>query len=127
AARAQIEVDVTQGALQPLPIAIPAMTGAPVGADISRVISGNLDRSGLFRPLDPASFIEKDLNIAVQPRFADWKLINAQALVNGHVTVEDGGRLRVDFRLWDVYSEQQLLGLQFTSTPENWRRVAHKI
>ncbi|HYD46200.1 MAG TPA: Tol-Pal system beta propeller repeat protein TolB [Phenylobacterium sp.] len=126
-ARAQIEVDVTQGALQPLPIAIPPMTGASVGDDISRVISGNLDRSGLFRPLDPNSFIEKDLNIAVQPRFADWKLINAQALVNGHVTVEEGGRLRVDFRLWDVYSEQQLLGLQFTSTPENWRRVAHKI
>lgn len=127
AARAQIEVDVNQGALQPLPIAVPAMTGAAVGDDISRVINGNLERSGLFRPLNQASFIEKDLNIAVQPRFADWKLINAQALVNGQVTVEPGGRLRVDFRLWDVYSEQQLLGLQFTSTPENWRRIAHKI
>ena len=63
---------------------------------------------------------------AVQPRFGDWKTINAQALVNGQVTVE-GGKLRVDFRLWDVFAEQQLLGLQFTSSPENWRRVAHKI
>ena len=90
------------------------------------MISANLQRSGLFRPLDPASFIEKDLNAAVQPRFPDWKQINAQALVNGTVTVE-GGRLKVDFRLWDVFAEQQLLGLQFTSSPENWRRVAHKI
>ncbi|HVI32250.1 Tol-Pal system beta propeller repeat protein TolB [Phenylobacterium sp.] len=126
AARAEIEVNVNRGDVQPLPVAIPAFGGGQVGGDIAGVISGNLQRSGLFRPLDPASFIERDLTAAVQPRFADWKQINAQALVNGQVTVE-GGRLRVDFRLWDVFAEQQLLGLQFTSSPENWRRVAHKI
>src|SRR5690606_1903014 len=59
--------------------------------------------------------------------FADWKTVGSQALLNGQVTVDPGGQLRVDFRLWDVLSEQQLLGLQFTSTPDNWRRVAHKI
>lgn len=126
AARAEIEVNVNRGDVQPLPVAIPAFGGGQVGSDIAGVISGNLQRSGLFRPLDPASFLERDLTAAVQPRFADWKQINAQALVNGQVTVE-GGRLRVDFRLWDVFAEQQLLGLQFTSSPENWRRVAHKI
>ena len=124
-AQAQIEIDVNKGDVQPLPIAIPAFGGTR-GADIAQVITGNLERSGLFAPINPAAFIEKGLDVAVQPRFPDWKAINAQALVNGQVTVE-GGRLRVDFRLWDVYSEQQLLGLQFTSTPENWRRVAHKI
>lgn len=125
-ARAEIEVNVNRGDVQPLPIAIPAFGGGQVGADISQVIGANLQRSGLFRPLDAATFIEKDLTTAVQPRFPDWKQINAQALVNGQVTVQ-GGRLVVDFRLWDVFSEQQLLGLQFTSSPENWRRVAHKI
>jgi TolB protein len=126
AARAEIEVNVNRGDVQPLPIAVPAFGGAPAGTDISGVISANLQRSGLFRPLDPASFVERDLNTAVQPRFPAWKQINAQALVNGQVTVV-GGRLQVDFRLWDVFAEQQLLGLQFTSSPENWRRVAHKI
>jgi TolB protein len=125
-ARAEIEVDVNRGDAQPLPIAIPAMSGGAVGADIAKVISANLERSGLFKPLDPNAFIEHDINVNVQPRFPDWKSINAQALVNGQVTVE-GGRLRVDFRLWDVFSEQQLLGLQFSASPENWRRVAHKI
>ncbi|MGA0606438.1 Tol-Pal system beta propeller repeat protein TolB [Phenylobacterium sp. VNQ135] len=125
AARAEIEVNVNRGDVQPLPIAVPAF-GGQQGADIAQVISANLQRSGLFRPLDPAGFVERDINIAVQPQFASWKQISAQALVNGQVTVE-GGRLRVDFRLWDVYAEQQLLGLQFTSSPENWRRVAHKI
>lgn len=124
-AAAQIEIDVNKGEVQPLPIAIPAFGGTR-GADIAQVITGNLERSGLFAPIGQQAYIEKGLNVAVQPRFPDWKAINAQALVNGQVTVE-GGRLRVDFRLWDIYSEQQLLGLQFTSTPENWRRVAHKI
>jgi TolB protein len=125
-ARAEIEVNVNRGDVQPLPIAVPAFAGGPVGAEIAQVISANLERSGLFRPIDPAAFIEKDLTAAVQPNFPSWKQINAQALVNGQVTVQDG-KLVVDFRLWDVFSEKQLLGLQFTSSPENWRRVAHKI
>ncbi len=126
AARAEIEVNVNRGDVQPLPIAIPAFAGGQTGADISGVIAANLQRSGLFRPLDPASFIEKDLNTAVQPAFASWKQINAQALVNGQVNVV-GGRLQVDFRLWDVFAEQQLLGLQLAASPENWRRIAHKV
>ena len=126
AARAEIEVNVNRGDVQPLPIAVPAFGGGQVGADIAQVIGANLQRSGLFRSLDPSTFVEKDLTAAVQPNFANWKQINAQALVNGQVTVQDG-RLVVDFRLWDVFSEQQLLGLQFTASPENWRRVAHKI
>ena len=125
-ARAEIEVNVNRGDVQPLPIAIPAFGGGATGAEIAKVIGANLQRSGLFRPLDPATFIEKDLNAAIQPRFPDWKQINAQALVNGQIRVLDG-RLVVDFRLWDVFSEQQLLGLQFTASPENWRRIAHKI
>lgn len=129
-ARADIVVNVNQGVTQPLPISIPAFNAPAsntVGGDISRVVTGDLQRSGLFKPLDPNSFLERTLDVNVQPRFADWKTIGSQALVNGQVTVDADGRLRVDFRLWDIASEQQLLGLQFTSTPENWRRVAHKI
>ena len=127
-ARADIVVNVNQGVTQPLPIAVPAFVAAnTVGADISRVVTGDLQRSGLFKPLDPNSFLEHNLDVNVQPRFSDWKTIGSQALVNGQVTVDPDGRLHVDFRLWDIASEQQLLGSRFTSTPENWRRVAHKI
>jgi len=126
-ARAQTEVEISQGAVQPLPIAIPAFSGGQVGADIVKVISANLDRSGLFRPLDASAFPEQAIDVNIQPRFDAWKTTGAQALLNGQATVDPDGRLRVDFRLWDVGSQQQLLGLQFTSTPDNWRRVAHKI
>ena len=127
-AHAQLELDVTKGVIQPLPIAIPPFTSANgLGADIARVINANLERSGLFRPLDPASFVEKNLDVGGLPRFEDWKVIGAQALVNGQVTVDANGRLQVGFRLWDVFAGAQLQGQQYTVTPENWRRVAHKI
>jgi TolB protein len=131
AAHAQLVIDINKANLQPLPIAIPALNAPAsntVGGDISHVVSDDLQRSGLFRPLDPNSFLERNLDVNVQPRFSDWKTIGAQALVNGQVTVDADGRLHVDFRLWDVVSEQPLgQGVQFTTTPENWRRVAHKI
>ncbi len=125
-AAAQIEVDINQGNLKPVPIAIPAFSGGR-GGDIAGVISANLEQSGLFAPVNPAAFPERNLDIAIQPNFEAWKTIDTQVLVNGQVTTEGDGRLRVDFRLWDIGSGTQLLGLQFTSTPENWRRVAHKI
>ncbi|MGZ3366834.1 MAG: Tol-Pal system beta propeller repeat protein TolB [Caulobacteraceae bacterium] len=135
AAHAQLVIDINKANLQPVPIAIPALnapSGNAVGADIARVVSGDLQRSGLFRPLDPNSFIERNLDVNVQPRFEDWKTIGAQVLINGQVTVDADGRLHVDFRLWNIFlnqdlKDQQMLGLQFTTTPENWRRVAHKI
>lgn len=126
-ARAQTEVDINQGNVQPLPIAIPDFGGPPIGADVSRVLSADLERSGLFRPLDPASFPEKTLDVNVQPKLDAWKTAGAQALVNGKATLTPDGRLTVDFRLWDVGTQQQLIGLQFTATQDNWRRVAHKI
>jgi TolB protein len=127
-ASAQTEVDINQGNVQPVPIAIPDFSGSgQVGADIVKVISANLERSGLFRPLDPVTFPEKNLDVNVQPNFNGWKSTGAQALATGQATVAPDGRLRVDFRLWDVGQGKQLIGEQFTATPDNWRRVAHKI
>jgi TolB protein len=131
-ARAAVEVDINHGDVQPLPIAIAPFAGADprtaaIGADIAKVITANLERSGFFRPLDPNSFIDRSLDVAVQPNFANWRAINAQALVNGQASLDADGRLRVDFRLWDVFNQQQLLGLQFITTPDDWRRAAHKI
>ncbi|HRD46898.1 MAG TPA: Tol-Pal system beta propeller repeat protein TolB [Caulobacter sp.] len=126
-AQTPIGETISSGVVEPLPIAVPAFSGDARGAEIAQVITGNLERSGLFKPIDAGAYPERNLDIGVQPMFDGWKSINAQALVNGQVTVEGDGRLRVDFRLWDIFSGEQLLGLQFTSTPENWRRVAHKI
>jgi TolB protein len=127
---AQVRLDVTQGNVAPLVIAIPDFVGgtpgdAEVARGISQVITANLRRSGLFAPIDPAAFIEKITSFDTFPRFPDWKAINAQALVTGRVTRQSDGRLKVEFRLWDVSSGQQLTGQQYFTSPDNWRRIAH--
>src|SRR5215470_15621620 len=126
-ASASLQVDVNQGNIQPLPIAIPDFIGDPAGARIAEVVRADLERSGLFKPLDPKSFVEEIKNINVAPNFANWRVINAQGLVTGQAAMQGDGRLRADFRLWDIYGESQMLGLTYSTQPESWRRIAHLI
>lgn len=129
-ARAELRVDITRGHVEPLPIALVDLAGqtesdAETGRKITKVISRNLERSGLFRPLDPAAFIDKPRGIAERPRFQDWRIINAQALVTGRVVPGAAGRLTVEFRLWDVFAEQDLIGLKLSGRADAWRYIAH--
>jgi len=126
-AYAALQVRVDQGVTEPIPIAIPDFIASPEGRDIASVVRADLERSGLFRSVNPASFIEKVADINVPPRFGDWRTIQAQGLVTGQTTMQPDGRLRVDFRLWDIFGESQMIGLQYTTTPENWRRIAHLV
>lgn len=131
-AEAEVRIDITRGHLEPLPIAITDFYGedrreSEIGTDIATVISRNLERSGLFKPIDKGAFLQKPERLQVQPRYSDWRVINAQALVNGSVQFQSDGRLRVEFRLWDVFAEAQMTGLAYFTEPGNWRRVSHII
>lgn len=130
-ARAQIEVDITQGNIDPVPIAVPDFLGADnetrrIGSEIAEVIRNDLQSSGLFRSLDPASFLETQTDIDYEPTFADWRVIRADALVSGRIVSDGPERVRVEFRLWDVFAGTQLQGIRFATTRDNWRRTAHK-
>ena len=129
---AQKRVVIPEGDFAPLPIAIPNfVAGTPadgeVGVGVAQVITNNLKRSGLFAPIDQAAFIERAINVDNAPNFQNWKTINAQALVNGRMTRQGDGRLKAEFRLWDVNTAQQLTGQQYFTAPESWRRIAHII
>ena len=132
-AAAALRVDVNLGAVQPLPVAVPEFTAATpadqqTGANIAGVVRADLERSGLFKPLDPKSFVEKITDINLQPNFANWRVINAQGLVAGQVKGLGDGRISVDFRLWDVFGGTQIgEGLHYDTQPQNWRRIAHLI
>src|SRR5579864_5835476 len=130
---AALQVNVNQGTIQPLPIAIPDFAAsqpadATVAQQIASVVRADLDRSGIFRPLDPKSFIEQIRDTSSVPNFANWRVINAQALVPGAVVTNADGSLRVDFRLWDVFAGSEIgQGKQYHTAPANWRRIAHII
>ena len=127
-ARAELHIDITRGKIEPLPIAIPTCAGGASAAnDITQVVSADLERSGLFKPIDPQAFVDKDPASHIPPNYGDWRVINAQALLTGTATQMPDGRLQVEFRLWDVFAQQQLTGLRYTTTASNWRRIAHII
>jgi TolB protein len=139
-AKAVVEVDITRGNLDPLPIAVSPLhveAGSVdivqgdkiiknVGNEISKIIEVNFRRSGLFNPLKKESFVQTPEIAHVKPRFEDWKLIKAQALVTGKVNVSND-KLRVEFRLWDLVAGKEMVALAFSTAPDNWRRVAHII
>jgi len=131
-ARADLKINVNVGQVNPMPIAIPDFTGsagddANLGHDLVDVISADLTRSGLFRTLDPKSFIQNGQQAQANPNFSEWAAINAQALVTGSISKTGNGRTRVEFRLWDVSAQEQLTGKAFMTTPTNWRRIGHII
>ncbi|TNE36363.1 MAG: Tol-Pal system protein TolB [Alphaproteobacteria bacterium] len=131
-AQEPLHVDITEGRVDPLPIAVPDFIGKDrreisAGSSLASVITNNLKRSGLFQPIDPRAFIERPSDFDTLPRFQDWRIIDSDALVTGQVVYQDDGRIRVEFRLWDVVRDQQMVGKRYYTTPENYRRVAHLI
>ncbi len=137
---ALIEVDITRGNLNPLPVAVSPLFYDEnsksidkkkldienIGSEISSIIENNLKRSGLFNPLDKKAFLQKPDIAHLKPRFEDWALIKAQALITGKVSLENE-KLRVEFRLWDVLAGREMIALAFTTVPNNWRRVGQII
>jgi len=126
------KLEITKGNVQPIPIALPDFAGgSPADGEMARnvtqVITNDLRRSGLFAPIDPAAYIEKIVNIDAMPRFPDWRVINAQALVTGRLTRQGDGRLLAEFRLWDVFAGQHMFGQKYFIPADAWRRVSHII
>ena len=135
-----IEVDITRGNLNPLPVAVSPLFQDnksknefqrelnldDLGSEISKVVENNLKQSGLFNPLSKDAFLQKPDIAHLKPRFEDWALIKAQALITGKVSISNG-KLKVEFRLWDVLAGREMLALAFTTVPNNWRRVGHII
>jgi len=139
-AYALIEVDITRGNLSPLPVAVSPLSPDKksitefekilnvndLGSEISIIVENNLRQTGLFNPLKKDAFLQKPDIAHFKPRFEDWKLIKAQALITGKVEIIDE-KLRVEFRLWDVLAAKEMLAIAFTTVPTNWRRVGHII
>lgn len=132
AARAELKIDITRGNIDPMPVAITDFysadaRAAAVGRELSEIVAADLERSGLFSPIDKRAFIQSNESLLAGARFSDWRVINAQALVSGSVSYETDGRLKFEFRLWDVFAETQMTGFAYRTPRSNWRRVAHII
>lgn len=127
-----LRIEITEGVIEPLPFAVPTFVpengeSGQMGQQLSQLVAADLIGTGLFREVPASAFISgiSDFNAAIQ--YADWKAVNAQALITGAVSVS-GDQLTVKFRLYDVFSGAELgNGLQFAGTTAGWRRMGHKV
>ena len=133
-----LQIDITKGGLQPLPIAIPTfvnlssggqvLSSGDMGRQVANVVSADLQNSGLFQPLDRKAFLQ-DAKILWRsgPQFRGWRQIGADAVVAGGVRQNDT-HVTVDFFLYDVFQGTMLgKGKRFSAANENWRHVAHRV
>lgn len=130
-------IEITKGSRQAYPIAIPDFADPDnetngLAQQISEVIRSDLASTGLFSLVDPAAFIQRDLDLNVQPRFEDWRIIRANGLVVGQAAINRDGRLLVSLRMWNIVTGDQYdirgtKGRNYVVDVESWRRSAHKI
>ncbi|MBK5932707.1 TolB protein [Rhodovulum imhoffii] len=127
-----LRIIIDEGVIEPLPFALPQFVAEGGEAEdyarrISEVIAADLTGSGLFREIPRDAFIARVTSFDSPVEYADWRAINAQALITGAVALS-GDRLVVKFRLFDVYANAPLGdGLQFAASSASWRRLAHKV
>jgi TolB protein len=127
---AQGDVVINRGNVAPIAIAAPGFSGGgPHGEELAQIIRDNLGRSGLFAAIDPARYIDRTVDFATYPNFANWKLAGSQYLVTGAASRSASGLLSVDFRLWDVNAGREIsgVGAHFEAPEESWRRIGHQI
>lgn len=127
-----LRIKINSGQVEPLPIAIANFTGedggsSEIGMQISTVVSNNLVGSGQFKAIESAAFIAPPTNPSVRPNFTDWTPLGIKALITGSVKKIDNEQIKVEFRLWDVIAETDLIGLRLSVNFRAWRRVAHII
>ncbi|RYG90816.1 Tol-Pal system protein TolB [Loktanella sp. IMCC34160] len=127
-----LRLTITDGVIEPLPFALPVFQAETAGseqmaAQISQVVADDLVNTALFRQIPASAFISQHSSFAQSVSYADWRAINAQALITGAVSVS-GNQVVVKFRLYDVFSGTEMGdGLQFVGSVDGWRRMAHKV
>ncbi|NBV54497.1 MAG: Tol-Pal system protein TolB, partial [Proteobacteria bacterium] len=115
------------------PIATPDFFGANpeearYAADLASVISNNFANSTPFKVVKKSAYLQTPAQLNQQgPVFPDWRGINADALLTGSVALTGDGQLKVEYRLYDTQSEQQLVGRRYTVDTRFWRHIAHRI
>ncbi len=136
-ARAQLNISISGATQAPIPVAFPkiisdnnglgAFFGFSYADKVRDVVLADLERSGLFRIINERSYIQKFTSLDEQPIFGDWRVINAQVLVQSAIMEENGQELRLRFKLWDIISQKELMFEVYTADKNNWRRMAHSM
>lgn len=129
-AQAVLDIKITQGIEQSLPIAIvpfgwsQASSVPPI--DLTAIISNDLKRSGRFDVMDEVDLPQRPSEYD-GINFGDWRKLGMENILIGKLTLTDNGEYEVIFRLVDIYRGKQIAGFRIPAKAKLLRRVAHQI
>jgi TolB protein len=123
-------IDIKNGTATATPIAVVPFAfegaGLPPETDVADVIRNDMNRCGQFRALAKADIIEFPTR-GGEIKFPTWNMLKQAYIVVGRQVESPNGDIRVEFELFDVAKQQQLLGLAITGQRTGLRDVAHQI
>ncbi|MEJ2603735.1 MAG: Tol-Pal system beta propeller repeat protein TolB [Gammaproteobacteria bacterium] len=127
-ARAELTIEITQGAGQAVPIAVvpfglEGTADAPL--DVAGVIAADLARSGRFAPLEQRDMLARPTR-GVDIDFDDWRMVDAELIVVGRLVREAEDDYSLQFQLFDVLRGEQLLGYRIPASARGLRLAAHR-
>jgi TolB protein len=131
AARAELVIEITQGAEGALPIAVVPFgwTGTAAGApkhNVGEIVAADLARSGRFRTLPAEQMLAKP-HRGTEVDFRDWRALRMENLVVGELSPNGVGGYLVRFQLFDVYRGEQIAGFNIPTTERDLRAAAHHV
>lgn len=119
---------VTSGTDRATPIAVVPFGfqgGSVLPEDLAEIVGKDLRNSGMFEPIPRQNMISQPSN-AGEIIYRDWTALGAQYLLLGSV-VPAGARLQVQYALFNVTTEQQVLAGSVSGSVEQLRDMAHHI
>lgn len=127
-----VKIDITQGNIDPIPYALLDFDSkskelSDQSKEINKVIKNNLDRTGLFKSLSGDEIIASEISFNEKPDFSNWRITSTQVLIHGRLTVNRDKKLVLEFRMWDIFQEKQMIAQQLVTSKSNWRRISHVI
>jgi TolB protein len=124
-AHAQLTIEITGAGANRIPVAIADFGGeASAARVITSVVRGDLERSGLFKMIDPGAAVMTE---ASAPVYEEWKSRGADALAAGSIGEGTDGRREARFRLYDVTRQSVLGGSAFVTSKPMLRAAGHRI
>ena len=127
AARAQLQIQITSGVSNPVPIAIVPFAEAPTDTtDVADVVQNDLVGSGRFTALARQRMPARPTT-AADVKFGDWKAAGSDYVVVGQVTPIAGGQIAVDFNLLNALTGQSIARQRFVGTVTAMRNAAHRV
>ncbi|MBT3939821.1 MAG: Tol-Pal system protein TolB, partial [Pelagibacterales bacterium] len=128
-----LQIDIMGGNIQAMPIAISYFSiendlkELKLQNNIPNLIANNLVNSGLFKLLNRDAYMQNPEQLNSSPKFRDWRIIDAQALITGKISKKSGNKINVSVELWDIYGEKRMFGISLSSKIKSWRRISHII